>query len=410
MIKRRTNITILVVIILCSNSFYKYIGLGALEKGSELLGAGFILMLIIFHLVYSDQKSLKRNFTWPITLIGLSVLTSMIAVYITRDQRIMHTMFAQRAIYYYLLYLLLHQLKFDPRDIEKTIFFFAIVYIGLHFLQTALYPKVLFNAKVFADRGTIRIYLPGAHYIAIAFYLSLQKFMRTNRIKYLIGMFLVFSVYIMRGGRFPLAVLVLVVILFILIDRKVRSKLLLVFLGSVAAVAVFVIFQDIFMEMFAISQKNASMGDDYIRVKAGRYFLTDFNKSTSAYVTGNGMFYQHSNYGKLIAHNKLVYHYNLGDVGIIGIYALYGLFFVLGVFTIIVRAFRIKIESEYIFIRYYFLAVTIGLITSDAFADSSFIALIMCLMYLIDVSNKSYLEKKIVVEESQPDMKKINDS
>lgn len=410
MIKRWTNIAILSVIILCSNSFYKYAGLGPLQKGSELLGAGLIFLLLIFHIVYSESKGIKRKFTGPIILIVLALITSMISAYVTRDQRIMHTMFAQRALYYYFLYFLLHQLSFDPRDLEKTIYFFAILYIGLHFLQTAIYPTVIFNAKVFAERGTIRIYLPGAHYIALAFFWSLQKFMRTNRVKHLVFLLLIFTVYVMRGGRFPLAILVLVVVLFILFDQKVRSKLLIVFLGMVAALATFVIFQDIFMEMFAVSQKHASMGDEYIRVKAARYFMTDFFESPLAYITGNGMFYQHSNYGKLITHNKMVYGYTLGDVGIIANYALFGLFFVMGVFGILIKSFSIKFEAEYVFARYYFLAVVIGLIMSDAFADSSFIALVVCLMYLIDVSNKSYLENKKGRVETVPNPQMINDS
>jgi hypothetical protein len=162
--------------------------------------------------------------------------------------------------------------------------------------------------------------------------------------------------------------------------------------------------------MFAVSQKNASMGEEYIRVRTARYFMTDFYKSPLAYITGNGMFYQHSNYGRLIEHNKLVYSYTLGDIGIIGNYALFGIFFILGVLSILTKSLSLKLESDYTFIRYFILVVAIGLIMSDAFADSSFITLIVCLMYLIDVSNTSTKEKKNGTEEAEPEYKTINDS
>jgi hypothetical protein len=47
---------------------------------------------------------------------------------------------------------------------------------------------------------------------------------------------------------------------------------------------------------------------------------------------------------------------------------------------------------------------------SDAFTDSSFITLIVCLMYLIDVSNTSTKEKKNGTEDAGPELKMINDS
>lgn len=392
--KRRINILILGFVILCSLSFYKILGLGPLEKGSELMGIAIIGLLIIFHLVYSSQKSVRMHFSVGITLILLAGMTSMIAAYVTRDQRIIQTLFAQRALYYYFLYFLLHQMKFDVKDMEKLVFFFALLYVVLHFVQTAMYPRVLFNATVYAARGTIRIYLPGAHYIAIAFYWSLQKFFRSNKMKNLLVMFLILIVYVMRGGRFPLAILVLIVVLFLLFDRKVKSRFFIMLLGLLGAFAIFMIFQNIFLELANTSERNASIGNDYIRIKATRYFLTDFFESPLAYITGNGMYHLHSAYGKQIIYYQMVYNYNLGDIGIMGNYAIYGLFFVLGVLIICIKAMVIKIESDYIFIKYYFIAVIIGLVLSGGFSNSDFICMIVCMLYLMDISNDSFYKNK----------------
>ncbi|MBN1187064.1 MAG: hypothetical protein JXB49_32600 [Bacteroidales bacterium] len=390
-IKRAINIIILVVIILCSTSLYQFSYFGPLQKGAELMGTLIIFILIIFHFVYSTQKSIRQNYSFALFLIFLSMFTSMMMAYIERDQRIIHTLFAQRALYYYFLYFLLHQMKFDTKDMEKIIIFFAILYVGLQFLQTALYPRVLFDATVRAERGTIRIYIPGSHYIAIGFYLYLQKFLRSNKIKYSFLLIMIFSVYVMRGGRQSLAVITLVSVLFLIVDIRVRSRLIMILLGMVGAFSIFIIFQSVFMELFIRSRRDISMGEELSRILTARYFLTDFFKSSLAYITGNGMYYNHSDYGKQISHIRTVYHYSLGDIGLIGNYAIYGIFFVIGVIVICIKTLLIKIEPKYTYVKYYFIAVIISLITSGGFASSDFICLVVVLLYLTDISNESYL-------------------
>jgi hypothetical protein len=137
------------------------------------------------------------------------------------------------------------------------------------------------------------------------------------------------------------------------------------------------------------------MGEEYIRIQAARYYLTDFFKSPVAYITGNGMYFTRSSYGRLISLNALVYKYNLGDIGIIGDYAMYGLFFVLGVLIICIKAIRIRMKHEHFYVKYIFIAVIISLPTSGGFGDADFVCFIACILYLIDVSNRDYLALNI---------------
>jgi len=385
--KRTINILILAFIILCANSFYKFAYLGPLEKGSELLGTVLVIVLILLHMIYSGDRGIRQNFTVPVVLILLSALTSMITAYLVRDQKIIHTLFAQRALYYYFLYFLLHQMRFDTRDIENLFIFFALVYLALHFIQTFLYPNIFFNATVFLDRGTIRIYLPGSHYIAVAFLIFLQRFSRTGGLINLVLLLTIAAAYIMRGGRLPMAILVLTVVLFFLFERKVRSRLLMIMLGLVGGFAIFIIFRNVFLELIATSERQASMGQEYIRFRTAEFFLTDFFESPVAYITGNGYGYSNSHYGKLISHLSAHYGYTLGDIGIIGNYAIFGAFFVIGVLIICIRAVRLRIGSGQHYIRYYFISVILGLVLSGGFARPDFIVLAVCLLYVLDVSH-----------------------
>lgn len=395
MLQRRINIVIVGLILFCSTSFSKLSFLSpAMEKGLELMGGAIIFVLIIFHLIYSNQKGIKQNYSGALFLIFLGLITSTITSYAAWDQKIVYTLFAQRAIYLYLLYFLLHQLKFDPRDLEKMFIFFALFYVAVHLVQTAVYPKIIVNGTIRVERGTIRIFTSGADFLAVAFLIYLQRFLRHNNFKYLFLLFLIFSIYILRGGRSPIAIQTLTVILFLIFDKKVKSRFFLVILGLIGSFAIFLIFQNIFMELFMQSKTDAAKGDDYIRIRAIQYYMTDFYKYPIAYITGNGMHYPHSNYGRIISLNAIKHRYFLSDIGLFANYVYHGLFFVIGVISIFVKTLRMKIMPEQVYVKYYFIALLIGILTSTAFMDADFIGLIACVMYLVDTSNYKYLEKQ----------------
>jgi hypothetical protein len=149
----------------------------------------------------------------------------------------------------------------------------------------------------------------------------------------------------------------------------------------------YLVFQNIFSSILLESKSDVSLGEDYIRFQAARFFLTDFFRHPLAYLTGNGMFYNTSRYGMEINRNMVSNHFVLGDIGIIGNYAIYGAFFVSGVLLIIIKSLKLKIESGYSYIKYMFIAVSLALLTSGSFAQADFICLIMCVLYLVDVSN-----------------------
>ena len=383
---KRINNLLVLGIILCSTSFYNFSALGPLTKVAELAGPVLILVLIIFHLVYSREQSIKRNFSGPVLLILFSVFLSMFMASYSRDQSITLTMIAQRAMYFYLFYFLLHQLKIRPGDLEKMFVALALLFVVLYLVQYVLYPKIIFNAYISKSRGTIRIYMAGANYMAIAFFLGVQSFLRTNKVKYLVMVLIFYTIIVLNGGRQTMAVMALIVIFFLIIDRKVKSKLFLAFLGLFAAVAIFLIFQNIFQALILQSQSDAQMGSEYIRFKAYGYFLTDFFKNTISYITGNGTYAGKSHYGKEIEYIALRHQYFLGDIGLIGNYVIYGAFFLLGVITICIRTLRIRVEPQYVYIKYMFIAVIFSLFTSAVFTQADYIVLFSSVLYIFDVS------------------------
>ncbi|MGC9343763.1 MAG: hypothetical protein ACP5E3_13750, partial [Bacteroidales bacterium] len=159
---------ILVFIILCSLKFYQLAFIPEVVfKISEWIGIGMIFAILIIYIVYSREKLFRQKFAFPIILILISVIISMFAAYGYHNQSFLKTAIAQRAIYFYFIYFLLHYMKMEGEFIIRLILVFGLIYIILYLTQYIVFPSQITNSKMFIDRGTLRIFLSGAGYLVI---------------------------------------------------------------------------------------------------------------------------------------------------------------------------------------------------------------------------------------------------
>lgn len=386
MLLKRVNNLFVILIILCSTGVFNLSKLGSGQKAAELMGAGIIVGLLFIHYTYSDQLNFRKNFVPFLFLIFLSFVSSMITAAYVREQSFATSLFTQRAIFYYLFYLLLHQLKIRPKDLEIIFIIFGVIHVGLYLLQYFSYPKILFDVFMISDRGTIRIYLAGSDYLALCYFMSMYFWLKTNKIIYAILMLAAFSIFVLLGGRQTMALMVLVLILAIFFTRKVKSRLLISVMLVGCAACVFYMFQDIFNELLVTSNRDRSQGSSYVRIQATKFFLTNFFKSPVAYITGNGVPGNNSEYGSEVSLIRLSKGFYLGDIGMIGTYVMYGAFFVLGVAGIFYKAFTTRIQEHYRYIKYMFFGSLLSLVTGSGFGETDYICFICCLMYIIDVT------------------------
>jgi hypothetical protein len=389
MLLKRVNNLFVILIILCSTSIFNLTMLGSGQKAAELMGILIIIGLLAVHVIYSDQVTFKKNFTPFIVIIFFSALTCMITASYVREQSFGVSLLAERAIFYYLFYFLLHQLKIRPRDLEIIFIIFGILHIGLYLLQYFAFPKVLFDVFMISDRGTIRIYLSGSDYLAVCYFMSMYAWLKTNKIIYAIYMMVSFSIFILLGGRQTMALMVLVLIIAVFFTRRVKSRLFAATMIMGIAVCVFYLFQDIFTQMLLSSHRDVSKGSNYVRIQAYKYFLTTFFKSPIAYITGNGVPGNDSEFGHEMSLIRLSKGFYLGDVGIVGSYVTYGAFFVLGVAGIFFKAFTSKLKEHHRYIKFVFLGSFLSLVTGSGFSSSDYVCFICCLMYIIDVTSAS---------------------
>jgi hypothetical protein len=378
---------VLIIIILCSLRFYQLaIFPDAFIKGSEWLGIGLIFGFIVIYIVYGRNSPGKMHFALPIILILISVFISMLGAYLYHDQSFAKTAIAQRVIYYYFIYFLLHFMRIEGKFIIRTIVAFALVYISLYAIQYVLFPMQITKSTMFLDRGTIRIFLSGAGYLVIAYFIWLYLTFRSYNIIYVTLLLVSLGIFVLMGTRQVIASMLLLTILFIFQSRMVKSKALLFTLIGFAIVPVYFLFQDIIYAMFEVSVEQSRNIETNIRVRAAKYFLTEFYQDNLAYFTGHGAAGS-TMYGLKMAEIAERYKFFQSDIGLIGEYTKYGALYVIAVFIILYRSLTVGLPEKLMFIKFNFLGILLTLVTGGgAFGGSGTNILInSMLLYMIDL-------------------------
>jgi hypothetical protein len=128
-------------------------------------------------------------------------------------------------------------------------------------------------------------------------------------------------------------------------------------------------------------------GDDYIRFQSGKYFLLEYWPSWLTVITGNGLSFIGSQYGKEIEHLKNFNGYYTSDVGIIGSLNTLGIFYVLNVFWMLFNMLRIKlaIDSDR-YLKLVALNALLLILLTDYFLAPYVIPFWCMILYLLDKS------------------------
>ncbi len=395
---------VIIIIILCSLLLYNFKFLGSYAKLLELLGIGLMFATSIFHTVYDNSFRFRHNFSLFILIILLSLPFSMYIASLFHHQSIGISLYAQRSIYYYFLYFVLHQLKIRPRDFEKIFFILAFAYVSLYLLQYILYPRILFDARIIKERGTIRILLSGMPYLVIGYFYALQKSFEIPKLKYILLLMASLIIIILIGSRSLLFTVIITTMLNMILNKRIKSRLVIYTMGILGIILIFYTFQNIFQELINTALYKDPISSENIRFRAARYFISRFFPNTLAYIFGNGASGARSEYSHTLWMASSRYFYYLGDIGIVGVYVKYGIIFILGVFGILYKVLTSKIQSKYNYIKYFYIFTAIAMIVGGGFDDSDFIVLICITLYIIDVSkfnlNKDENPDKVINDEN----------
>lgn len=378
---------LIIFITLTAVEFYNIAFLGPnFAKILQVAGIGLLIGILIIQTVYQKEVNFPKHFSWGVFLIFLGVLLSTLMAEAGYGQSFQITAIAQRFMYYYIAYWVLHSIKFSIEDLEGIIMWMGITFSILYIIQFAVYPTIIFDVRIVEDRGTVRIFMAGFLFLSIAYFLSLSKIFRDFSFFRLISLLLFMSIFILMGTRQILFSILLLTIMYILFSKAVKSRILIFLLMSMAIIPIIILFQDIFISLIDLSKNQSESLTENVRLRAAIFFLTEFFPNNLAYITGNGVDSANSYYGFMVQMYKDAYGFYQSDIGLIGDYTKFGAAYVLGVFYILFKIIFGRISPENAYIRYLFLSIVLTLFTGGGpFAQSDSIIAICFLMYILDV-------------------------
>lgn len=318
-----------------------------------------LIIVVSISIPYVLPKS--RGFIFPVQLILISFLISIVMAYQYWDQSFKDSLIATAPYFIFMFFFFLLRVRFSVELLEKSIICCGMLYVFLNAFQFMNSPTVLFGHSLWGDeftqdRGVTRIIFPGGSILVLSAFIAVNKLTSQKKHLWFWGLmtFLGLSLPILQVTR-QFIVGILLIYMFHLTRTLSATKKIVLFSSAVLVLfSLFFIEHPIIEGLIASTENDLASGGDYIRVLAGEYFLFDFSPSTAAYIFGNGVPYTGvSNYGLYTDSLNLNHDFFLSDVGIIAVYAMFGIPAIIAYILIWVKSFTIPLPKEYQYLKYY---------------------------------------------------------
>jgi hypothetical protein len=355
---------------------------------------GIMVVFLLLRIIYKPEKGIRMNFAIPLLLMIIGALPCYFIAYAYHGQSFAISFFANKIIWFYLLYFFVHLYKIQATYIIRLIIFIGLFAVLLYYLQLYYYPTKILDINMLVGRGTIRLFVGGMLCTQAAYFYFLNQFFAKNKPVYLIFSLLTLSVFVLQGTRQLIFGLIFLTLVNLLLAKRIRSRFLITLVLSLASFSVFLIFRDIFNEITKVSALQAQNLEGGIRIKAARFFLTKFMPGFWAYIFGNGSSDLGSIYNQKIAFYAIKKGFYLADIGVLGDYIKYGVLFTLAGLYMLIKAIRFKISNELQFLKYYIFIQCFTLIAGYGILGGSDIVLILTL-YVFDVNRANLLQEKL---------------
>ena len=374
------------------NSFFKYI------RYSFILGS----FLLSFRYIFIKSEGL----VFPVHLISFSIVLSVFLAnffwYQDMPSCIMGTTpYLVFPVFFYLLHV-----KFPVDKIEKIVLVYGFIYIVLYFFQLTHPNKAyLGQDRPFDEtRGITRILFPGKGVFYLSIFIALSKFSTrtTYRAAWLGYILLGLTLTLLLVTRQTILGVGLIVIYHFTANQNFFKKVIFMFF---AAMIVFVIAQSntsIIKGLAGVQKETVSEGENYVRVKAGKFFLFDYSPTIVNSIFGNGVPYgDRSRYGKFALRLVDVDGFYLSDVGLIGVYVMFGIFAIIGFVIIWIQNISLSLPVEYYYLKYYLWLLLVTCLTSDMIYSSGDLLVTAMVLYAYYVVNKTS-RLRVTIAETEP--------
>ncbi len=344
-----------------------------------------IAILIFIHYAIKNRHCYGYS-KKAIVLYFVFLFMSCLSSWLNRGQDLMYTFSTDNfinqcslLIYFYLL-----GTNLKSKDIEDVLYRLVIIFCLCYLIQYFVYPIKLFRYNDVASQYS-RIKIDGQILCSIGFCLSLQKFLRTSKIKHLILFFVTVLIFVMLGYRMLLLLLLLP--FFYLIIRNGVFNRTTIFLVTISIPFIlFFSYTDVFQsrvsEFIAKNKSDAFGNDEYIRLLELDFYLKDHFKNIYEIIFGTGFPSIHSEYGQDYIYildtqyEKGMNYVRSGwvDLGLLGFACIIGPISVIILIITIIRNLLLQQSSDRVYLKaIYLFLLPASLLSIELFRIGSFV-------------------------------------
>jgi hypothetical protein len=355
-----------------------------------------LFFIAVLYTVFNFRKTIEFSFTRPVLLLVGAMLISAFSATFFWSQGILDSFMALPLYLSYVLFFLLIVWKEPVDDIESVIIVLGVIYLIVYSVTFFSFPTPVFgNIESFStDRGFQRVMLEGRGFLFLFSFYALGRFYRKRELLWL-GIFIITVIGVMMLlTRTLIAGSLILWTMYILRKSKYINKVIAVIfiIGFVYLISQLNFSQLLFKQTMSQTENF----NDYIRVKAVTFYLTEFSPNIYAKVFGNGEPFRNTGYANYINYIEKMLGLYTSDIGYIGMYSKFGLLSVIAYIALIIGTFKIEVQEEYLYAKYFLYFVFVISIIIDSPFSSSFISSIVLALYILSSQDLSKVPKEVV--------------
>ena len=288
--KERRILSLLILVYLAAQGFFNPFGLVSIQLSKALF---YGLSAIAVLLAYRHRVNLsfpKRPY--QCLIFGIFVASIMATVYHDQSYKVSFVAVMPYLFGYLYLYVLE---KYNPSEefLEKTFQVLTLCSLVMYLVNLATFPNMVFGLtkdEYDMSRGFVRLGMPMIEIVVTYFFYSINQWLLARKRQSVFWIVLTAVMIFMSLTRQVIAVSALLGLLFVMQKASWFKKIVVII---VCVIMVYVVLPQIPMvkSMIALSeaQANSNEDDDDIRIKAWKFYTTEFQTNDITPVLGNGV-------------------------------------------------------------------------------------------------------------------------
>lgn len=400
MIKKRNNeiriLSLLTLVYLAAQSFFNPFDIVSAQLSKALFyGFSAIAVLLAFR---QNVKLSCPNRPYQCIIFGIFAASIMATAYHDQSYNVSFVAVLPYLFGYLYLYVLE---KFKPSEnfIEKIFQVLTLCSLVIYLVNLVSFPNMMFGItkdEYDMSRGFVRIEIPMIEIVVTYFFYSINQWLLSRKRQSMFWIILTSVMIFMSLTRQVIAVSAVLGLLFILQKANWIKKIAVILVG---VFIVYVILPKIPMvkTMMELSEAQAKSNkyDEDIRIKAWRFYTTEFQTNDITPILGNGVpSFGNSRWGDYV--NQTTAPKVLGgngcfpvDVGWAGFFWYFGGVATLGLLVLILKGIKTpkRVERQYLSYALAFIGLTAA--TSGPILFYSQVCSLCLILYMAYASKKN---------------------